>query len=501
MAVTNFDTLQANAFIGPVINSSGTVYFVNSATGSNTYDGKGWETALATIDAAIGKCTANKGDVILVAPNHAETLTAAGAITADIAGISIIGLGVGSNRARITFGTSTAASILITGASTKILNIIGIAGIDGLINPFNVQAADVELDIEWRDGSASVEAARAVLTNASADRFKLNLNYLGYIAGNAVVNAVRLVGCNDGDINVNFYGVASTSIVEFHTTACSNVKVTGNFYNSGTTDLSKNVVDTVTGSTWSVAGFDSAAGCSFSGGSGAAVAKDDVSAVNTAIAALQADIGDPSSRTNLQTLQAMLGNPDVASQSIWNALAVAGGIATYPVAAVPGNGAAIAQVLRDTWDVLRNGTGGSEPGTNRSIIDEIRDYGGEGNRVSKQITLNGGTSYAAFTVTGVVAVKVIGVINTATTNHADTSSVGTATSAAGLIAATAGTAMQTVNQIWTDNAPSKFEAFPATRNVISESIALASTANIAAGVITLYCFWKPISSDGNVVAA
>ncbi len=122
--------------------------------------------------------------------------------------------------------------------------------------------------------------------------------------------------------------------------------------------------------------------------------------------------------------------------------------------------------------------------------------------VSKTVTFNGEVSYAAFTVTGLVACFVVGYVTTPLTNHADTVSVGTATSAAGLIAATAGTAMQTAGQAWVDNAPSKFETLPSSSKLIGdgEDIAVVGTANIAAGVVELYCFWVPLSSDGNVVA-
>ena len=120
----------------------------------------------------------------------------------------------------------------------------------------------------------------------------------------------------------------------------------------------------------------------------------------------------------------------------------------------------------------------------------------------KSITYNGSVSYAAFTVTGCVAVKCIGYVTTALTNHADATSVGTATSVAGLVAATAGTAMQTVGQVWVDNAPSKFEVFPSGYSVIGngEDIAVVGTANLAAGVVSLYLFYIPLSADGAVVA-
>jgi hypothetical protein len=126
-----------------------------------------------------------------------------------------------------------------------------------------------------------------------------------------------------------------------------------------------------------------------------------------------------------------------------------------------------------------------------------------GSLVRKTITYSAAVSYTAFAVTGCVAVKVIGYITTALTNHGDSTSVGTTTSAAGLIAATAGTSMQTVNQVWVDNAPTKFETYPSGYFVLGdgEDISVVGTANLAAGVVELYCLYIPLSADGAVAAA
>lgn len=255
----------------------GNVWFVDSNNGSDGNTGAG-DSPFATVDFAIGQCTANNGDIIVVAAGHTETLATASAITSDVAGVTIIGLGEGADRPTFTF-SATDSTWAVSAASTVIRNVVGIPSVDSVVSPWVVSAANCELDIEWQDASASVEAVRAILTTAAADNLTVNLIYKGFTAGNAVVNAVRLVGCNNGRINVDFYGVLTTAVVEFITTACSNIEVTGTFYVSGITNLSRNVVDTVTGSTWGVQGWDAAAGTAFSGGSAAAVAGDDVAVV------------------------------------------------------------------------------------------------------------------------------------------------------------------------------------------------------------------------------
>jgi len=138
---------------------------------------------------------------------------------------------------------------------------------------------------------------------------------------------------------------------------------------------------------------------------------------------------------------------------------------------------------------------------NSSVATQLANLGGR--MVSKTITHDGSASYTAFTVTGLVAVKVVGYVTTALTDDPATTSVGTATSAAGLIAATAGSVMQTANQVWVDDAPSKFETFPANWVLIGdgEDIVVDGDAALVAGVVDLFCWYIAISSGASVVAA
>lgn len=272
----------------PILNTyGGNIFWVDSGAGSDF--GKGTHNQpFSTIDYAIGRCTANNGDIILVKSGHAETLSTAGAIAQDVAGVSILGLGSGADRPTLTF-SAVDATMTVSAASSYVGNLLIKPSIDSVVSPIVVSAADCTIDVEVQDASATVECVSAILTTAAADRLDINLKYRGFIAGNACVAPIRLVGVNTARIYVDFYGVASTSIVEFHTTACHDIVVSGKFYNNGTT-LTKNVVDTVTGSTWSATGWDGNSNANFSGGDNAALAADDVAAVSSAIATAQADL-------------------------------------------------------------------------------------------------------------------------------------------------------------------------------------------------------------------
>ena len=126
MATTNFPngfrdgvTIKGIPVVGEISNKA---YWVHSGTGSDGNSGKTPEKAFATIDYAVGKCASARGDIIYVMPGHSETITAAAGIDADVAGISIIGLGIGDGRPTITFTTVAGADIDIDAANIRISN-------------------------------------------------------------------------------------------------------------------------------------------------------------------------------------------------------------------------------------------------------------------------------------------------------------------------------------------------------------------------------------------
>ena len=104
--------------------STGDRFYLHSGTGT---DGDGFgrnpDTPVATLDYAIGLCTASKGDIIYGMPGHAETLIAATSAVMDVAGVRLIGLGTGALRPKFTYTTAAGATISITAANCAIDNI------------------------------------------------------------------------------------------------------------------------------------------------------------------------------------------------------------------------------------------------------------------------------------------------------------------------------------------------------------------------------------------
>ena len=246
----------------------------------------------ATINAAMDECTASAGDNIFVMPGHTESITTASGIALDVAGVSVIGLGSGDLLPTITIASTDNAGTIVQSANSTVLkNIIVVTNDDALTNAVVVSGDACVTDIIHKDTSSAVEAA-TVVRGDTANNWTLKLVHKGFTAGNAGVSCVRLDDCDNVDITIDQYGKYSTAIVEMVDVASTNVKVKGTFYVSGTTDLTKNVVDTVTGSTWSVEGFDAAAGAAFSGGSGNAIAVGDLSAIASNITTIDGIVDD-----------------------------------------------------------------------------------------------------------------------------------------------------------------------------------------------------------------
>lgn len=123
----------------PILNSyAGNVWWVDSGAGSD--GGKGTFTApFASIDYAVGRCAANNGDVIMLKAGHAENLSTADAIDADVAGITIVGVGNGSDMATLTY-TGTAGEFVVGAANVTVANVRFVPGISNITMGISVEA-------------------------------------------------------------------------------------------------------------------------------------------------------------------------------------------------------------------------------------------------------------------------------------------------------------------------------------------------------------------------
>lgn len=168
--------LAAKGFLG----TTGTVYYVHSGTGSTNNSGRSPSSPKATIDQGVNLTTASKGDVVLVMPGHAEDIGAASAVALDVAGVSVLGLGVGRNRPVLTW-TATAGTVVISAANCRWSNMCHTVTTDAIVSAIVVTGADCEIDnneieLSKSDGTA-VSMILGILTAATATRLKIHDNH------------------------------------------------------------------------------------------------------------------------------------------------------------------------------------------------------------------------------------------------------------------------------------------------------------------------------------
>jgi hypothetical protein len=349
----------------------GDVWFVDSGVGVDAAGyGQNPDAPFATLDYAIGQTTANNGDVIYVMPGHAETYDGNGeGFDLDVNGVKVIILGEGADRATFTF-SHVGANCTMSGDSCSIKGFPRfITGIDSVVNMLAVTGDDPDINLEILD-TTDVEVIDPVIAT-SVNRLKANLIHRGYTGGNANNSTIALDGVAGADILVWAEGKAGVAVVDMRGHACSGVKADGTWRVAGTA-LTKNVVDTITGSDWVAHGYDAEGGYRFVGSDNKALATDDysavtpaataitgannnnnafdstlvvanadgsiverleylqgelgasvgasisadIAAVKTETAAINADVGNPSARTNFQSLEAMVGVPDAANSCL-----------------------------------------------------------------------------------------------------------------------------------------------------------------------------------------
>jgi len=216
--------------IEDLVDHPGNIFFVDSGGGAQAGDtpGHGWtpDSPFLTLDYAVGRCTANNGDVIYCMPGHAENLAADSAVDVDIAGIKIVGLGWGGSRPTFTC-TAIAGDFKLAGAGCHwIENLLFINAVDNSTGFLEVSAPDCTIvNCEFRE-TLAVYADVMLLTTAAANRLHIyNCKFTGNVADGAV-SLVELVG-GDG-IHIHdcyFYGNCDTGVIQVITTPTTGLRI------------------------------------------------------------------------------------------------------------------------------------------------------------------------------------------------------------------------------------------------------------------------------------
>lgn len=257
-STVNDANIVANAAIGRIF------YVNNAATNKNdTTGGRSWHQPMSTIAAAIALCVAARGDIIKCGPGHAETISAAAGIAMATAGVTLMGVGVGTNRPTLTWATSTAATLTVTAANCRITNFVFDMSLpSALVSGMVVSGAGCEIDnCLFKIGTAGTgtRPLQAILTTAGANYLNIHDNEflepaLTPTTVSAASCAVKIVGGTGLKIVRNFFcGWYTLSIGAINgiTTLTDNIRITDNTIINQTASATKGIV-LLTGSTGAV---------------------------------------------------------------------------------------------------------------------------------------------------------------------------------------------------------------------------------------------------------
>lgn len=182
----------------------GRVYWVsNNTTGLLASQRSGSDGNRGTFDAPFAtlnyaassaNCIANRGDVILIKPGHAETISSATAMALSIAGVAIVGLGVGSARPKFTLDTANTATIAVSADNISIQNCQFVANFLSIAACFTLTTAK----------NFTVEACKFSETSNV-------LNFLNIIKSTGAANTIDGLMANDN----NWSGLGTTSVNSF----------------------------------------------------------------------------------------------------------------------------------------------------------------------------------------------------------------------------------------------------------------------------------------------
>jgi hypothetical protein len=232
--------VEAAAEIGQGL-GTGSVFYVDSGVAAEG-DGTSWTDARDTLDEAVNLCTANRGDYILVAQGHNEALDAASDVDIDVAGVTVIGMGIGSLKPTFDYDAATADMFVIGADNVTICNL-----------RFRVSTNTTDNAIDIPDGIdyATILGCDFGFAETAADEFddavQLNdaSNYATIVGcyfdagAQAAQSAILMSKDTKGTIIADnvFLGTYATAVIEGDTTASTNLLIDGNtFYTGGSAD-------------------------------------------------------------------------------------------------------------------------------------------------------------------------------------------------------------------------------------------------------------------------
>lgn len=212
MGLTNFSN-GVSSFGVPVLPgapdiTTGKVFFVHNGIGSDNNKGSPTQ-PFKTWDYAIGRCRANKGDRIYLMPGHSETITGAGGVTLDVAGVTTIGLGHGVDMPTFLMDLATSVTVAVTAAGVTVRNCRFKAGHADIVTCFAITKKHC-----WIDGCEFVE-------NVATENFLTEVKHTSTTDGDG--DGLKVTNCR-----VISADAAALECIEINATAAG-VVVVNNF--------------------------------------------------------------------------------------------------------------------------------------------------------------------------------------------------------------------------------------------------------------------------------
>lgn len=230
----------------------GNIFFVDSGAGSDSANtGTSQDQPLATIDAAVSKCTADNGDVVLVLPGHTEAITST-STNIDVAGVTIIGLGDGSMKPTLTF-SATSSRINVTAANCTLKNFRFTAGVADIVTAvLHATAAKNTkyIDIEFY-ATAAFNFINCYTLGAAniSDGCRWERNYLRTADAGQLALAITAAAQDDLKFYDNYvvHAAAAAGLLTAGAAELLGLDVRGNFVQTGQTDGTVGVLVITTG--------------------------------------------------------------------------------------------------------------------------------------------------------------------------------------------------------------------------------------------------------------
>ena len=463
-------------------NRVGPVRYVDSVTGSASNLGLTASSPISSIDIAVGLCTASRGDVIVALPGHVETVTAAGGLDLDVAGITVYFLGEGANRAKINFTTATTADMDVDAANITLVNPLFIAGIDALAGPIDVNAADFTIiDGEWRD-AAAMGTTDCIVADANADRMRiLGWTYVDSTTGTQKQSNIQIAGADDIIIkNFNIVGDFGTGAIE-NGTAWVNAYLDNGYIDNKSASPTVGILLQAT-STGTMRNVD----IRVASGTTYLTANNDMQFFNCYGTGTDATAGELIGTGLASDLEAKV---DV----ITSVLSGTDGIASFPAGALAANAVSLAEVVRYISE-------------HQAPRVTVKNFAAAGSSLT-----TGLSPVAAFTVTGTVMLRIFGAVGAtplASTLNNGTLAVGISGSTTTYLGTTTADGTNFIaSAVWIDTSPTLLSESFVAANLVwhvnngAPVIVTVATNSMTAGILNLYCEWKPVSAGATVVAA